>query len=142
MVFAFTSFFFYDILKAETNEVSAMGKKSQLENARELRKNMTKEEGLLWHRFLKTYPVRFCRQVPIEGYIVDFCCRTCRLVIELDGSQHYEPDEQKNDAVRTAVLEKRGYTVLRFSNLDVLQRFDGVCQAIDEKVQTLKAASF
>ena len=59
------------------------------ENAKELRKNMTKEEKHLWYDFLKTYPVRFLRQKVIDDYISDFYCHKARIVIELDGSQHY-----------------------------------------------------
>ena len=58
--------------------------------AQELRKNMTKEENLLWYRFLRHYDVRFRRQCPLGQYIVDFYCSKARLVVELDGSQHYE----------------------------------------------------
>ena len=103
-----------------------------------LRKNGTKEENLLWHRFLKAYPLRFRRQYVIGNYIVDFFCHKARLVVELDGSQHYDPQTIEKDQHRTAYLQAQGLQVLRFSNLDILKNFDGVCTAIDLAVsQTL-----
>ncbi len=101
------------------------------ERARELRKAMTEEERKLWYLFLKEYPLQFNRQYRIGGYIVDFYCRKARLIVELDGSQHYEPTEQKKDARRTAYLESHGCRVVRYSNLDVNRRFRCVCEDID-----------
>ena len=98
--------------------------------SRTLRKNATKEENLLWYRFLRKYPVRFHRQYVVGNYIVDFYCHKAQLVIELDGSQHYDPHAQQKDAERTAYLNASGLQVLRFSNLDILQRFPSVCEAI------------
>ena len=100
-------------------------------NARILRKNQTKEKSLLWNLFLKRYPLRFRRQFIIGNYIVDFYCHGARLAVELDGSQHYEPTELEKDRIRTAYLEEQGVHVLRFSNLDVLRRFEDVCAEID-----------
>ena len=71
-------------------------------NARLLRKNMTKEEKHLWYDFLKDYPVRFLRQKVIDSYIVDFYCHSARLIIELDGSQHYEEKGLIKDKIRTS----------------------------------------
>lgn len=105
------------------------------EYARELRKNMTKEERLLWQYCLKTCPVKFYRQRVVGTYILDFYCAGAKLAIELDGSQHYEPEEQAYDAKRTAYLNSLGIEVLRFSNLDILQRFDNVRDAVYEKIQ-------
>ena len=99
-------------------------------NAQALRKNMTKEENLLWYQFLRRYPCQFRRQYVIGNYIVDFYCHRAKLVVELDGSQHYTPEEMEKDARRTRYLESLGLQVLRFSNLDVIQNFDGVCQTI------------
>lgn len=70
-------------------------------NARSLRKNMTKEERHLWYDFLRAYPVRFLRQKVIDNYIVDFYCSKARLIVELDGSQHYEAGAVKKDEIRT-----------------------------------------
>ena len=102
--------------------------------ARQLRADMTKEERRLWQYCLRNCPVKFYRQRVIGNYIVDFYSAAAKLVIELDGSQHYEPEEQKKDAERTAYLNSCGLEVLRFSNLDVLQRFESVCEVIYEKI--------
>ena len=72
--------------------------------AKQLRKDMTKEERRLWYDYLRAYPVKFSRQKVMGNYIVDFYCAEAKLVIELDGSQHYEPDAAKKDAERTAFL--------------------------------------
>lgn len=101
-----------------------------LRYAKELRKNMTRQERHLWYDCLRDYPLRFRRQEVIGNYIADFFCDKARLVIELDGSQHYDADEQRYDKRRTAYLESLGLRVLRFSNYDVDTNFDGVCQAI------------
>ena len=100
-------------------------------NARTLRKHMTKEEARLWYLFLCRYPLRFRRQYIIGNYIVDFYCHQAKLVVELDGSQHCQPGEIEYDQKRTDYLQSLGLQVLRFSNLDVLRNFDGVCQVID-----------
>ena len=105
-------------------------------NAQNLRKNQTKEESLLWNRFLKRYPMRFRRQYVIGNYIVDFYCHGARLAVELDGSQHYEPTEVEKDRARTAYLESQGIAVLRFSNLDILRRFEDVCAEIDRTAKS------
>ena len=105
------------------------------ENARKLRKNMTKEERHLWYDFLKIYPIRFLRQKVIDNYIVDFYCHQARLIIELDGSQHYEPKEELRDAIRTQRLEERNLTVIRIPNNAVNENFRGVCEYIDMVVK-------
>ena len=92
-----------------------------LRNSQRLRKEMTKEERHLWYDFLRSYPVQFKRQFPIDNYIVDFYCHQAKLVVELDGSQHYEPEKLEYDRRRTAFLEEKGLYVLRFSNLDVMR---------------------
>ena len=104
-------------------------------NSQTLRRNMTKEENLLWHNFLKKYPLQFRRQYVIGNYIVDFYCHKAKMVVELDGSQHYEPQEMKKDAVRTAYLESQGLCVLRFTNTEVLRQFQSVCKKIDMEAQ-------
>ena len=83
--------------------------------ARELRKNMTQAEQVLWGRLQRkqVLGVPFYRQKPLAGYIADFYCAVAMLVIELDGSQHYAPDTQQYDAVRTQTLEAMGLRVLR-----------------------------
>jgi very-short-patch-repair endonuclease len=103
-------------------------------NAKALRRNMTKEERHLWFDFLRNYPVRFLRQKVIDNYIVDFYCHAARLVIELDGSQHYDPDLQIQDAQRTAVIEARNLKVMRIPNNAIKENFRGVCEYIDNCV--------
>ena len=103
--------------------------------SQDLRKHMTKEERHLWYDFLKTYPVQFKRQYAIGLYIVDFYCYPAKLIIELDGSQLCEPDAVEYDRIRTDYLQKQGFLVLRFSNLDVIKQFRAVCDAIDTAVR-------
>ena len=105
-------------------------------NAKVLRKNMTKEERHLWYDFLRGYPICFLRQKIIDQYIVDFYCHEARLIVELDGSQHYDPKARQRDSERTQVLESRGLTVIRIPNNEVNQNFRGVCEYIDHLVQT------
>ena len=82
-------------------------------------RNATRQEGVLWHTFLKNCPVRFYRQYRIDNYIVDFYSPSAKLVIELDGSQHYEEKNELRERTRTKTLEQNGITVLRFTNHDV-----------------------
>ena len=102
--------------------------------AQTLRKNQTKEENHLWYDFLKTYPVQFKRQYPVGPYYVDFYCYRAKLVIELDGSQHYEEEAMAYDAQRTAYLNAQGLKVLRVANTDIWKNFAGVCEMIDREV--------
>ena len=106
-----------------------------LERARRLRREMTPQERTLWYMFLHTYPVKFYKQRIVESFIVDFYCHAAKLVIELDGSQHYEPQGQAYDEERTAILQKYGLEVLRFSNYDVNTDFRAVCEQIDYTVK-------
>ena len=103
--------------------------------AKNLRNNLTKEEGKLWYLFLRRYQPRFHRQYVIGNYIVDFYCHRAKLVVELDGSQHCTPEEVIYDQKRTEYLQSQGLLVLRISNLDVLREFDGVCTTIDRAVK-------
>ena len=100
-----------------------------------LRRNQTKEENLLWYNFLRRYPYPFRRQYKIGNYIVDFYCHKAKLVVELDGSQHYAPEKKEQDDLRTKYMEANGLKVLRFSNLDVTRQFQSVCEAIDLSVR-------
>ena len=102
--------------------------------AQELRKNATKEENTLWYQYLRDHTVRFRRQCPLGPYIVDFYCSKARLVIELDGSQHYEAEGITRDAERTTYLESLGLKVLRFSNAQINQELRDVCQCIDQEI--------
>ena len=103
--------------------------------AKQLRKEMTKEERHLWYDFLRTYPVRFSRQKALGRYIADFYSAEARLVIELDGSQHYEEKNREMDAERTAFLESYGLAVIRIPNNAVSGNFRGVCEYIDTAVK-------
>ena len=103
--------------------------------SRILRKNMTKEEKHLWYNFLRHYEVKFLRQKPIGNYIVDFYCAKAKLVIELDGSQHYNEINVEKDTERTAFLEKYGITVVRIANIQVNKNFREVCEYIDDIVK-------
>ncbi|MBE6724102.1 MAG: endonuclease domain-containing protein [Ruminococcaceae bacterium] len=105
-------------------------KSELIPRARELRKNATPQENHLWYDFLRTFPVRFQRQKTICGFIADFYCHAARLVVEVDGCQHGEPDAEAYDAGRTRILRKYGIEVLRFPNGTVERDFQGVCGRI------------
>ena len=104
-------------------------------NAIELRKTMTPQERHLWHDFLKNYPVRFLRQKVIASYIADFYCAKAKLVVELDGSQHYTEDALEYDEIRTKIFEQFDLQVIRYSNFDINDNFNGVCEDIDKIVK-------
>ena len=105
------------------------------ETARSLRKNMTRQEKHLWYDFLRDYPVKWYRQRSVDRFIVECFCFKARLVIELDGSQHYTEDGMEYDSIRTDILEKYNLEVLRFTNLEVDENFRGVCKTIHGKVR-------
>ena len=96
-------------------------------NAQKLRREMTKEERHLWYDFLKQLPVTVNRQKVIDHFIVDFYCASAKLVIELDGSQHYEDEGTASDRERDYALNQLGLSVVRYSNDDINRNFDGVC---------------
>ena len=108
---------------------------NQLENARRLRREMTPHERKLWFLFLRKYPVKIYKQRIIGKYIVDFYCASAKLVIEVDGSQHYEPQGMAYDIERSAFLSALGLEVLRFSNREIDREFRGVCEQIDMTIQ-------
>ena len=99
-------------------------------NAQRLRKEMTKEERHLWYDFLKGLPITVNRQKVIGPYIADFYCAQKKIVIELDGSQHYEDEGRTKDLERDDYFRENGIKVLRYSNLDINRNFEGVCQDI------------
>ena len=103
--------------------------------ARALRKNMTKEERHLWYDFLRDYPVRFMRQRPIGRYIADFYCAKAMLVIELDGSQHFEESGLQKDEKRNADLAEAGIKVIHIPNNEINRNFSGVCEFVDLEVK-------
>ena len=95
-------------------------------NAQSLRKNMTPEEKHLWYDFLKFLPMIVKRQYVVENYILDFFIPSKNIAIELDGSQHYEPEAKENDKARTENLFNLGISVIRYTNFEVSKNFDGV----------------
>lgn len=99
--------------------------------AKSLQKEMTPQERHLWYDFLRGYPVRFRRQTVIGNYIVDFYCHQVRLVIELDGSQHFDPKGITYDKARSEYLESLGLRVIRYANNQVNEEFRAVCENID-----------
>ena len=111
------------------------GNKNLVPRARELRKEMTREERRLWYEFLRTYPERFQRQKILGSYIADFYCARAKLVIELDGSQHYETEGTARDEERTRFLKGYALEVMRIPNNEVSRNFEGVCEKIDETVK-------
>ena len=107
----------------------ALTKRSQ-----RLRKEMTAEERKLWYHFLKSLPFPVKRQKIITNYIVDFKIPTKRIIIEIDGSQHYMNEGFQSDIIRDETLANMGFTVLRYSNDDVRFNFDAVCESILNKL--------
>ena len=105
------------------------------ETSRKLRETMTSQEKKLWYLFLKDYLVKFYRQRSIDRYIADFYCSKAKLVIELDGSQHYTSDSMEYDDIRTEIINTYGIAVIRFSNFDIDTRFLEVCTVIDKKIK-------
>lgn len=105
--------------------------------AKVLRKNMTPWERKLWYDFLRNLSVRFQRQKAIGNYIVDFYCAKLSLVIELDGGEHYTEEQIKKDALRTKKLESMNLKIMRISNLDIDENFEGVCEYINEIMLSL-----
>ena len=107
--------------------------------AREMRKAMTPEERKLWYIYLKPHPCfRFRRQEIIAPYIADFYCAKARLVIEIDGSQHFDEAALAYDNQRTLFFRSNQLQVIRFTNADINRRFQSVCETVE---QALRAAS-
>jgi very-short-patch-repair endonuclease len=108
---------------------------SRVTTARTLRRDQTDAERRLWFKLRdrRLNGLKFRRQMPVGNYIVDFCCESARLIVELDGGQHGMPASK--DAARTATLEAKGYLVLRFWNNDVLKNVDGVLESIVDTAQ-------
>ena len=109
--------------------------KNLVSNAKTLRKNMTKEERHLWYDFLQTYSIKFNRQKVLGRYIADFYSAKAKIIIELDGSQHYDKINIEKDTERTKYLEQFGLTVVRIPNNYVNQHFREVCEYIDNIVK-------
>ena len=109
--------------------------------SQKLRREMTRQEKHLWYDCLKSSPIPFRRQKQFGRYIVDFYCAGAKLVVELDGSQHYEPDAEQRDSDRDQYLSTLGLTVLRFGNYDVDCHFDSVCATIERAVRQAQKPS-
>src|SRR5687767_9554384 len=92
-----------------------------------LRRDPSQAERKLWFEFLRDLPVKFTRQKPLGNYIADFYCASRRLIIEVDGDSHFNEQGADYDAARTAVLESEGLSVMRVTNLEVEEQFEGVC---------------
>jgi len=103
--------------------------------AKELRKSATPQENHLWYDFLSRYEIRFQRQKAIDNFIADFYCHKAKLIIEIDGSQHYTENGIQRDEFRTEILERYGLKVIRFTNRDIDRRFKEVCEYIDTVVK-------
>ena len=110
-------------------------KSRNIQNAKNLRRNMTEQEKKLWYRFLKGYSVKFYRQRAIDNFVLDFYCAKARLAVELDGSQHYSDKGLEYDENRTNTLKKYGIKVIRFTNPQITYKFKEVCEAIDTEVK-------
>ncbi len=106
-----------------------------LENAKKLRRDMTPQEKHLWYDFLKNYPIKIYKQRIIDNFIVDFYCHKARLVIEIDGAQHYTPEGKSYDNERAKIIEQYNLHILRFSNNDIDTKFDSVCRMIDKEIK-------
>ena len=109
--------------------------KKNITLAKNLRKRATQQEKHLWYDFLSKYNIRFQRQKAIDCFIADFYCHKAKLVIEIDGSQHYTEVGIKNDNFRTEILENYGLKIIRFTNHHIDNNFNGVCEYIDKVVK-------
>ncbi len=105
------------------------------DRAKDLRKNMTPQEKHLWYDFLSKYETRWYRQRIIDNFIADFYCSGAKLVVELDGAQHFEENALAYDKERTQILKCYGILVIRFSNYEIDTNFNGVCMEIDRVVK-------
>ena len=110
------------------------GNSELVPRARELRKNMTPEERRLWYNYLKSHPARFTRQRILGQYIADFYSARAHLVVEIDGSQHYEDKGLARDEERTKYLNRFGIDVIRVPNNEVRENFESVCLYINAEV--------
>jgi very-short-patch-repair endonuclease len=95
-----------------------------------LRRDPSPAERKLWYEFLRTLPIKFTRQKPLGHYIADFYCANERLVIEVDGDSHFTERGEQYDETRTAQLQAMGVRVVRVTNVEVMQDFEGVCATI------------
>ena len=109
--------------------------KKNITLAKNLRKNATPQENHLWYDFLSKCEIRFQRQKAIDDFIADFYCHKAKLIIEIDGSQHYTEECKEKDEFRTEILEGYDLQVIRFTNRQIDTNFEGVCEYIDAVVK-------
>lgn len=111
--------------------------KNNIVLAKNLRKNMTPYEKRLWYDFLSKHKLRFQRQKAIDNFIADFYCHKAKLVIELDGEWHKSEQAYTNDQMRTEILKEYDLTVVRISNSKITDDFIGVCEYIDNVINSI-----
>ena len=104
--------------------------------AKTMRRRMTKQEYRLYAGFLSSLPMTVCRQKVIGEYIVDFLIPSAKLVIEVDGSQHYTEQGREKDARRDEALRAEGYSVVHYSNLDIMNNLEGVAEDLLNRLGT------
>ncbi len=107
-----------------------------LDRAKELRRELTPQERHLWYDFLRHYPVKVYKQRIIDSFIADFYCASARLVIEVDGSQHFTPEGLLRDAARTEIIERYNLLVVRYTNHEIDTQFEAVCNQIMHLIET------
>ena len=103
--------------------------------ARALRKDMTRHEKKLWYDFLRHYPIRFSRQKILGWYVADFYCAKAKLVLEIDGDTHFDPEGLEKDRKRDEFLEGYGLTVVHIQNHEIDEAFSSVCDFVDSVVR-------
>jgi very-short-patch-repair endonuclease len=109
-----------------------------IELARNMRQNPTLTERKLWYEYLRNVPVRVLRQKPIDRFILDVYCASVKLAIEIDGEQHFTESGVIYDTERSAILAGYGIEVIRFTNQEVMNNFEGVCQRIADAIKISK----
>jgi very-short-patch-repair endonuclease len=119
-------------MNGDTQELNWRVSRTLRGRAKTLRQDMTDAERIVWHtvRAHRLNGAAFRRQAPIGPYVVDFVCHAVKLVIEVDGGQHFEPRQIAHDRRRHGYLATQGYRVLRFTNLDVIKNKSGVLETI------------
>ena len=122
-------------MECEGVNMSLAYNKKNIVFAKTLRKNATPQEKHLWYDFLANHAVRFQRQKAIDNFIADFYCHRAKLVIEIDGAQHYTEEGAQKDEFRTEILEGYDLKVIRFTNRQINTNFRGVCEYIDTVVK-------
>ena len=106
------------------------------QRARKLRRDATPAERKLWHELLRDLPEKFTRQKPLGSYVADFYCSRHRLVVEVDGDSHFDPAGERYDCRRSEALRALGLRVIRFTNREVMESFEGVCAEIRRALET------